>query len=78
MLAKLEHLIAEARGLANDHPCTRAHLWEQEGGRPCSRCVESQPVYVCARCGEIDYGEKGGPAYVECQQHCRAATEGTK
>jgi len=70
-LATLEHLIAEARGLASDHPCARAHLWEPEGGRACPQCDGSQTVYRCARCGEYDYGNRGGPAWRECRRgHC--------
>lgn len=71
----LECLIAEARGLVNDHPCVREHLWVVEGGRACSRCDESQPVYRCARCGEYDYGYPGGPAWQECERSidCRVA-----
>jgi hypothetical protein len=71
------HLIAEARGLANDHPCVRAHVWESVGGRGCPhRDTErecgnaSQTVYQCARCGDYDYGEPGGPAYAECEKGC--------
>lgn len=48
----------------------RGHKWSAEntGGRPCPRgCVTcSQPVYVCTRCGELDYGERGGPGAREC------------
>lgn len=70
MTQTLQHLIAEARGLANDHPCdSTGHLWESEGGRACRRkrsaggpCEGSQPVLRCARCGEYDYGDRGGPA----------------
>lgn len=71
----LANLIAEARGLANDHPCAREHAWESIGGRACYReeCdgVRSQTVYQCARCGEYDYGYPGGPAHAECAGGCR-------
>lgn len=65
MSALLQHLIAEARGLANDHPCTQAHLWESIGGKHCTDCGDSKAVYVCARCGQCDYGERE-PCGSEC------------
>lgn len=74
----LRELIAEARGLANDHPCqATGHLWETEGGRCCPKGVGgcSQAVYRCARCGCYDYGDKGGPAYAECYESCRLEPE---
>lgn len=46
------------------------HTWVTDGGRaceiahaggPCASRYPSQPVFVCARCPEIDYGERGGP-----------------
>lgn len=69
MIGELQHLIAEARSLANDHPCVAfGHKWESEGGRACplgwGDC--SQTVYLCERCGTHDFGEKGGPAFAEC------------
>lgn len=73
-LATLEYLIAEARGLANDHPCVREHAWESEGGRHCPKDLTdgcSQTVYRCARCGEYDYGDKGGPGHRDCVETCR-------
>lgn len=74
MTADLQFLIAKARGLANDHPCASGgHLWEPEGGRGCPHetddsdgCGGSQAVYRCARCGEWDYGEPGGPGHADC------------
>lgn len=54
------------------------HKWEWNGKRPCKIskngvfCVNGQEcsenVYVCGICGEIDYGNEGGPAYKECEQ----------
>jgi hypothetical protein len=80
--AALQHLIAEARGLANDHPCTTTgHLWQSDGGRECPRsCFRaSQAVYRCARCGEFDYGEPGGPGYRDCFERgpCDVQDEGS-
>lgn len=72
----LQHLIAVARALANDHPCaTTGHVWESDGGRLCPRaagddyegCGASQAVYRCARCGQYDYGEPGGPGHADCR-----------
>lgn len=75
MTAALLHLVAQARALANDHPCTTAgHNWQSEGGRRCPHAVDeldegcgaSQAVYRCARCGAYDYGEAGGPGAADC------------
>jgi hypothetical protein len=69
MADSLKALIAEARSLANDHPCaSTGHLWESDGGRTCPRaCYQaSQAVYRCARCDAWDYGEPGGPGYRDC------------
>lgn len=70
MTPTLQQLIGQARSLANDHPCvSTGHDWESDGGRHCRRseaaggdCFGSQPVLVCKRCGEFDYGYAGGPA----------------
>lgn len=70
----LTELIAEARALANDHPCTTTgHAWANEGGRRCPHaaadgdgCGASQAVYRCERCGTYDYGEPGGPGARDC------------
>lgn len=70
----LEHLIAEARREARPrHACTNGHLWEMHGGRSCPLGWEdcSQPVFECARCEAVDYGEKGGPGLADCQRHCK-------
>lgn len=71
----LAHLIAEAVALAGGDLCTSGHDWQSQGGRHCDRCGLSQPVYQCARCGEWDYGEKGGPAWTECEASSRCAYE---
>lgn len=69
-LTNLLHLVAAARALANDHPCgTGGHLWKMDGGRQCPEGHDGpcyQPVFVCARCGEIDYGQSGGPGRAIC------------
>jgi len=79
MAESLSALIAEARGLANDHPCKREHLWVSVGGRHCPYdtclCEErapwtrhSQAVYQCERCEVYDYGERGGPGWRDCHR----------
>jgi hypothetical protein len=47
-----------------------AHDWQVHGGRPCPHGVAicSQIVYRCARCGDWDYGEVGGPTDAECEK----------
>jgi hypothetical protein len=46
------------------------------GGRRCPRCPDdfeihcSQSAYECAACGDVDYGEPGGPAHSECFKEC--------
>ena len=75
--AMLGRLIVEARGLAGDNACASGHFWQSEGGRRCPRFESqancSQTVYVCARCGQYDFGETGGPAHIECFQECQEA-----
>lgn len=69
----LTALITEATLLAGyGHPCHTGHAWVTEGGRQCPRGSEqaSQVVYVCARCGEQDYGEPGGPGHSDCERPC--------
>ena len=58
MTLDLQHLIAEAQGLAMDHPCGREHAWKSIGGRHCSDCGGSKAVFECARCGDCDYGDR--------------------
>lgn len=70
----LTYLIAEAASLAGGDLCAAGHAWESVGGRHCPRDFTdgcSQPVFECARCGAIDFGEKGGPGYVSCATVCR-------
>lgn len=64
----LAHLIAEAAALGGEFLCAAGHDWQFEGGRACGRCdgLASQPVFRCARCGEWDYGELGGPGHAHC------------
>jgi len=67
----IQRLIDEAAHLAgNPHPCSlpQGHRWEFTGARACSDCDGEQSVYQCSRCGQFDYGERGGPAWDECQR----------
>lgn len=66
MSRALYEMLAEAVALGGGDLCAAGHDWQPEGGRPCERCDESQTVYRCARCGQYDYGEPGGPAHAEC------------
>lgn len=76
----LDFLLNQARIDACDHPCqVVGHDWQTEGGRGCPTrqendegelirgCEGSQTVYRCQRCGQYDYGEKGGPGWHDCQ-----------
>jgi len=59
--------------LLKKSPCEKGHNWKSAGGgRPCPKGIWncSQTVYQCKRCGNTDYGEKGGPAWVDCFQNC--------
>lgn len=80
MTLVLQHLIAHARALANDGPCVEGHAWscEGQGGRSCPHegteracAYASQAVYVCTRCGEMDYGDAGGPGAADCARGCK-------
>lgn len=78
-MSTLEQLISQAQGLANDHPCKSfGHNWKGIGGRKCPNSHEtascSQTVFECARCGDIDYGEKGGPGWLESEDCARACS----
>lgn len=70
--APLQHLIAEALALGGTNICAAGHDWQSQGGRRCPRATDdseppcSQTVYQCARCGDWDYGQEGGPAHREC------------
>jgi hypothetical protein len=74
---KLAQLVAEARVLAGDMSAdlcaTLGHAWQSVGGRGCPHELEapcSQTAYQCERCDDWDYGERGGPADDECENHC--------
>lgn len=66
----LNRLIAEASVLAGgQHQCAvLGHVWETTGGRQCPRgaAAASQLVYECKSCGQVDYGEAGGPGHIDC------------
>jgi len=71
----LVELVEQARVLAGDESVSCAivgHVWKSNGGRSCPKGLYdcSQTVYECARCGDTDYGERGGPAHLECFTHC--------
>lgn len=62
----LTQLVNQAR---IDDTCSQGHDWQSDAGRQCPRaedCGASQAVYKCARCGEYDYGEPGGPGHADC------------
>ena len=67
-LTELRHLIAEAVALGGGNLCASGHKWQEEGGRECPNGEQdcSQTVYRCARCGQYDYGEPGGPGHADC------------
>lgn len=76
-MSLLQHLIAEAVALGGGNLCASGHEWGFEGGRACPMENEDgvcphkdcgQAVYRCARCGEYDYGYKGGPGHADCQE----------
>ena len=51
------------------HTCaTTGHRWVMVGGRRCPKGRDdcSQPAYECSWCGELDYGEPGGPGDRDC------------
>lgn len=75
MQADLQRLIAEASVLAGgQHQCAvLGHKWASIGGRQCPyarhHAMEpnsSQAVYECTSCGNMDYGEPGGPGHRDC------------
>lgn len=72
----LQFLIAEAVALGGGDLCAAGHDWEEVGGRACYQCGGSQPVYQCARCGDWDYGDPGGPAWADCERWCRMPVRG--
>jgi hypothetical protein len=70
----LMYLVEQAKALAGESTCERdGHDWQTEGGRRCPTGNEncSQSAYVCARCGETDYGDdEDGPGMTDCQATC--------
>lgn len=72
----LQQLITEAANLGGAvHPCIAlGHDWRTFGGRACpfanelgGGCPnEGQAVEECARCGDVDYGDPGGPGHIHC------------
>lgn len=74
-LDTLRHLVTHAIALGGEDLCADGHDWQSQGGRHCVRCGLSQTVYQCARCGVWDYGERGGPAWAECEASSLCAFE---
>jgi len=64
----LAALVKDAEQNCEQFTCEKhGHAWESAGGRQCPRgCTYSQTYYVCRRCGEDDYGDRGGPAHADC------------
>lgn len=73
-MTTLMQLIEQAKALAGESTCERdGHDWQMNGGRPCptgnGNC--SQAVYVCARCGDTDYGDtEDWPGMTDCRAAC--------
>ncbi len=71
---KLRELVSGAVRLAGGNLCEAGHQWVPDGGaRACPLDLTdgcSQAVYRCARCGEYDYGEPGGPGEADCVATC--------
>lgn len=70
----LKFLIAEAAALGGADLCAAGHALVSIGGRHCPHDFTdncSQPVFECARCGAVDYGDKGGPGYKSCEASCK-------
>lgn len=78
-MTPLRHLITEAIALGGENLCVNGHDWKSIGGRECSYqtegCGGSQAVYECRLCGDVDYGNPGGPGYDDCIAYCRAEHE---
>lgn len=69
----IHNLICEAVALAGGNLCASGHAWVTEGGRPCPYDFAhgcTQTVFKCSRCGDYDYGDIGGPGYIECKSRC--------
>ncbi len=64
-------------GGADDLVSHEARLWQSVGGRRCplgwGGC--SQSVYRDIKSGEYDYGERGGPGWRDCEDHCKNGLE---
>lgn len=72
MNMSLASLIREAEQTVYVPSCQKnGHAWvEHDCARGCPRGGDgSQQVYVCANCGDMDYGDKGGPGYRDCFEH---------
>lgn len=72
-LARIEREIAQG-------PCREyGHDWNSIGGANagcCELCSCSVPVYVCAKCGDIDYGDNAEATEVREQCAEKLALEG--
>ena len=69
----LARLIREAETFGSDACAAGIHQFEADGGRACPKSATdrcSQAVYVCSVCGEYDYGDRGGPAWIDCFERC--------
>jgi len=70
-MTPLEQLVESAK-LVPPHKC----VWVDAGAaRGCdnpdaSHCQGSQPVYICAICGDFDYGNEPGPGRDDCVAYC--------
>lgn len=72
-MLELRQLIGQAARLGGGDLCAIGHDWQSVGGRGCECTASinhSQPVFQCARCGDIDYGERGGPGFADCTRQC--------
>lgn len=73
MKLSLEQLIKEAKTFGSVACSEGIHQWVTDGGRGCPKYAYghcSQAVYMCSVCGEYDYGDKGGPGWNDCFNHC--------
>jgi hypothetical protein len=77
-LDALSDLVRGAEQACEAMTCEKhGHAWETDGARQCPRSGArngwgcSQACYVCRRCGEVDYGETGGPGHADCSDERR-------
>lgn len=77
MTSALNALIhAASTELGSDACRAGKHDWQTMGGRGCPHPEDvgygccSQAVYECRTCGEVDYGDEGGPGYADCHRRC--------